>query len=185
MPIALLLISIAQSSSYLQAGMKSPPNLYDWTKHDEGNNVGQWLKENEHALSYYDACTLTVSWSDEESKLGSGVHELISFLADPHEEEEIGTAIYHSESGMNVSVGVRYLPVQGKPSIIQIALALKGSPSDVFYEIDRSEAEVVWRKSDMLLGTTKCARIANRIFTFHLSCQNGKTFLSPLRRRKQ
>lgn len=153
---------------------------------DEKHEVSQWLKENEAYLKRGDGCTLTSSWMNEKepaSRSGS-VFEIASFVTAPDEEET--TRVIRdsdSRSGLEVRVGVRYLPGGPEGSyLLQIALGFEGSPADVFDEVAGAEAETLRYENWKWLDAVKSVRVGDLRYRFSLRCENGKTFLNFLRR---
>lgn len=162
---------------------RPPTATFYW---DEKHDVHNWLKENESYLKHGDGCTLTSSWMNEESPASpsGSVYEIASFVTAPGDEET--TRVIHdsgSRSGLDVKVGVRYFPGgQGGSYLLQIALAFGGSPDGVFDEIGRAEAETQRYANWKWLTAVKSARVGNLRYRFSLHCENGRTFLSFLRR---
>lgn len=153
---------------------------------DEKHDVQNWLKENEPYLRRGDGCTLTSSWLNEGSPASpsGSVYEIASFVAAPGDEET--TRLIHdsgSRSGLDARVGVRYLPGgPGGSYLLQIALAFEGSPDGVFDEIGQVEAETLRYPNWKWLTAVKSVRVGNLRYRFSLHCENGKTFLSFVRR---
>jgi len=153
---------------------------------DQKHDVHEWLKENESSLKRGDACTLASSWMNEQTpKSPSGsVYEIASFVTIPGDEEM--TRVIRdarSRSGLDIRVGVRYLPGgPGGSYAMQIALAFEGPPDAVFDEIGRAEAETLRYANWKWLTAVKPVRVGNLRYRFSLRCENGTTFLSFLRR---
>ncbi len=159
----------------------SAATFYWGEKHD----VSQWLKDNEPYLKRGDGCTLTSSWMNEKepaSPSGS-VFEIASFVTTPDEEETSGVIRdSDSRSGLDVRVGVRYLPGgPGGSYVLQIALGFEGSPKDVFDEVNGAEAETLRHENWKWLTAVKSVRVGDLRYRFSLRCENGRTFLSFLR----
>ena len=162
---------------------RPPTATFYW---DEKHDVHNWLKENESYLKRGDGCTLTSSWRNEESPAtpSGSLYEIASFVAAPGDEET--TRVIHdsgARSGLDVKVGVRYVPDgPGGSYLLQIALAFGGSPDGAFDENGRTEAETLRYANWKWLTAVKSARVGNLRYQFSLHCENGKTFLSFLRR---
>ena len=160
-----------------------PTATFYW---DEKHDVHNWLKENESYLKRGDGCTLTSSWMNEESPASpsGSVYEIASFVTAPGDEET--TRVIRdsgSRSGLDVRIGVRYVPGgPGGSYLLQIALAFEGSPDGVFDEIGQAEAETLRYANWKWLTTVKSVRVGNLRYRFSLRCENGRTFLSFLRR---
>jgi hypothetical protein len=153
---------------------------------DPKHDVHSWLKENESYLKRGDGCTLTSSWLNEESPASpsGSVYEIASFVTAPGDEET--TRVIRdsdSRSGLDVRLGVRYVPGgPGGSYLLQIALAFEGPPDGVFDEIGQAEAETLRYENWKWLTAVKSVRVGNLRYRFSLRCENGRTFLSFLRR---
>ena len=151
---------------------------------DEKHDVHKWLKENESSLKRGDGCSLTSSWLNEETPASpsGSVHEIASFVTIP-EDEEMTKVIHDPGSGLDIRIGIRYLPGgPGGSYVLQIALAFEGSPDGAFDEIGRGEAETLRYTNWKWLTAVKSVRVANLRYRFSLGCENGRTFKSFLRR---
>jgi hypothetical protein len=159
----------------------SIPVLY-W---NETHDAGTWLEQNRSSLNRGDGCQLNVWWRDEgpSAALPSAVHGIVAFVVGPGDEEM--TTVFHdsaSDSHLDVRVGVRYLPAgQGLP-YLNIALALEGSPDDIFTEVSAAEAGALRDKNWKGLRVVKRIMVGNVRYEFSLGCENGKTFMGYLRR---
>lgn len=171
---------IAQST---EADVLQPSRIYDLTA-PEKPDLKRWLKGNENLLNRGDVCGVSYSWTDETRKISTSNFLLQSFLVVP-EDEEVKRIVRHKASGLDVRIGVQYHPLAfGSASEIRIALAFEGQRDDVFDETSRSEATTLRDHKWKFLETAKSIRAGERFYTFHLTCRNGKTAFSWLKRRK-
>lgn len=159
--------------------------LFDWNV--APNQIIPWLKKNEPLLNRGDGCTLTVHWASANPKdrnlPSSAVHEIASLVANP-EDEQIHTIIRDkvSGSGLDVRVGVQYLPWKSGVSELRIALAFEGLAEDVFGEDSRAEGATIRDQQWKVLKIVKPVRVSEMVYTYTWSCESGKTFLGFLRR---
>jgi hypothetical protein len=178
--------SLANATGGLQtANDDATLTIFDWNA--TPNQIIPWLKKNEGLLNRGDGCTLSVHWASADPKQRSSptsaVHEIASLIVAPG-DEETHTIIRDkvSGSGSDVRVGVQYLPGKSGVSELRIALAFDGPAEDVFNEVSRAEGKTLRDPEWKLLTVVKPVRISEMVYTYALSCENGKTFLSFLRR---
>jgi hypothetical protein len=172
--LACLVVIVLENTAVAQS---PPARSFDWTeKHD----LKRWLQENELTLRRGDACTLTYWWLSEEDPNGprSARHPLITFAILPADEETT-KIILDQRSGLDVRVGVRYLPGDSKSSnLLQLALAFEGSASGVFDEVDRAQAEALRYPGWRSLTFVKPISVDHVQYTFSLNCHNGSEHLA-------
>ena len=180
-----VMIAVTSMSAQRDAATTARPNerpLLDRTKPDQ--DVHKWLEENASLLSRGDACTLREYWAnaDIHYKGPSGSwYGLVSFVVLP-EDEEVVRVIRDEKQNLDVAVGVRYLPVQSGLSGVTLALAFEGNPGDVFSQLNRSEASGFRDKSWRYIEVVKPIQVGSVRYTYSLFCENGRTFLSFLKK---
>ncbi len=180
MPFMVFLLTFLLSAD-VHAQSDKTTKLFEWRTSKTGD-ILLWLKQNEKLLNYADGCSLTASWRDDESELGTSVFNIAEILIAP-ENEKVATLFQLPEYGIGARVGVRYLPLASKNSwAIQIALAFEGAAEDVFDESSSSEAETMRESNWKYLSVAKDIRTGKRIYNFHFGCQNGKTYMKFLRK---
>jgi hypothetical protein len=166
------------------ANSDAAPIMFDWNA--SPNQIIPWLKKNKRLLNRGDGCTLAVHWASADPKQRSSptssVHEIASLVVAPA-DEEIHTIIRDKVSGSwsDVRVGVQYLPGKSGVWELRIALAFDGPPEDVFHEVSRAEGATLRDQEWKSLTVVKPIRISEFVYTYALSCENGRTFLSFLR----
>jgi hypothetical protein len=165
---------------------ETAPILFDWSATPD--QIIPWLKKNERLLDHGDGCSLMVSWAsakpEERSLPSASNHEIASLIVTP-EDEEIHTIFRDkvSGSGLDVRVGVQYIPsLKSGLSEIRIALALDGPVQDVFNEVSRAEGATLRNQEWKRLTIVKPIKVSEMNYRYSLTCENGKTFLSFLRR---
>lgn len=178
-----LLVGVTVSAQEKTAGIerKSSTTTLYWS---EKSDVKKWLTENAALLNRGDACSLSSSWANEEHPTypAGSVWEIASFVTIPG-DDELTKVIHDSASGLDVRVGVRYSPgVPGQSYGLQIALAFEGPADGVFDEISRAEAETLRYSNWKSLAVVKPIRVGDTRYRFSFSCENGRTFMSFLRR---
>jgi len=180
----LILASLVTSA---QENRSIPPNdptarTFYWSEKPDAKDLEKWLMANEVILRRGDACTLTYWWMDEEHPYpSSSTTELATFITLP-QDEELTKAIHDPRSGLDIRVGIRYVPGDSKnPYMLQIALAFEGLPDGVFDEANRAQAETVRSPSWRWLGVVKPIRLGDMRYTYSLHCQNGREYLTSMK----
>ena len=158
------------------------PRIYRWPPNDL-DGLQRWLKSNASLLERGDACSRGFYWSDKQNKFSTSNYELASFVVIP-DDDEITYTVHESESGVDVRVGIKFQLVNKAVSEIRVALAFEGDPEDVFNEVSRAEARSMRDNTWKLLEGTKPIQSGNRVYRFHLICENGKTALAPFKKHK-
>src|SRR5215467_8799655 len=108
------------------------------------------------------------------------------FMIAPSDDWEENSALIHdsaSRSGLDIRVGAKY-PSGWPIRELDIALAFEGEPDDVFSEVNGAEARVFRDKNWKLVTVTKRIEIGDLRYQYSLTCENGKTFMSFLRKPK-
>jgi hypothetical protein len=170
----------AQRNSTPEPQNPSTRTLY-W---NEKPDMKKWLTENEPVLRRGDACTLTFSWRSEEdpSGPGSAVHALATYVALPTDEEST-SVIHDPQSGLDVRVGIRYVPGGPKSSyLLQLALAFEGPANGVFDEVSRAQAETLRYPAWKSLSVVKAISVNKTRYTFSQGCRNGRDYLATCQR---
>jgi hypothetical protein len=138
-------------------------------------------------LNRGDGCSLNVYRFDEQTKISSS-NEGIALIAVAPGEESFTQLLRDTHSGLDIRVGLRYEPVGLQPSPgmsrLRIALALEGAPDDVFDTVSRTEAATIREKAWKSFSAVKATRLGSLRFVFTLTCENGKSFMSPLNGRR-
>jgi len=168
--------NVSPSSPAASAEQSFVPPFY-WSQQGD---VRKWLKDHESFLRRGDGCQLNVSWAGT-GPYSSALHSIAMFMIAPGDDfDEIFTLIHDdaSPSGLDIRVGARYFPDR----VLEIALAFEGQPEDVFNEATSAEARSLrdskWKSVTLL----RQIEIGDLRYQYSLSCENGKTFMSFLRK---
>jgi hypothetical protein len=151
----------------------APSRIFYW-KSGGLEELHRWLKDNEGLLDRGDVCAVGYSWSDEKTKISTSNYSVADFLVTP-DDEEVTRLIRDAESGLEVRVGVQYLPLKSGTSGIRIALAFEGATEAVFSEISRGEASAVREKGWKFLEAVKSIQTAGRLYRVYLNCSSPET----------
>jgi hypothetical protein len=160
------------------AGKSFVPPFY-W---DKSSDVNKWLKDHEPFLQRGDGCMLNMSFADSTSR--SGLNNVALFMiapGDPDNFEENSTVIHDSRSGLDVRVGARYVYGEGIEEL-EIALGFEGDADNVFNEVTAAQARSLRDKNWKALTLVRKTQIGDTRYEYSLNCENGKTFMSVLRK---
>jgi hypothetical protein len=167
------------ASPVASAGESFVPPFY-WKP---SNDVNKWLKDHESFLQRGDGCSLNRSFVNSQARsYGSAVNNVALFMIAPGDDlEENSTMIHDEVSGLDIRVGARYLSGDAMEEL-EIALAFDGEPDNVFNEITAAEAHSLRDKNWKYLTLVKKIQLGDVEYRYSLACENGKTFMSFLRK---
>jgi hypothetical protein len=117
-------------------------------------------------------CRLTTFWVDRDPFSSSSRH-LVGEFPLVLEDEPILKLMRHADSGVNVSIGIKFYKgiFKGEPTRIRLAIGFQDKPEDIFDDLDRSEGESVYDKNWRWLSVSKSLEIEKRVYTFTIGCE--------------
>jgi hypothetical protein len=130
-----------------------------------------------------DSCSVTVSWSNPDMKLGGGVFVLGKFNVSENEQESTRKSFLHEDANLFAIARVDYArraDLKGEPLYLSLNLRVSASNGDALLRGDReAEAGSFWRHNGYMT-VIQNIRIDNLIYRYTLSCQ-GSGFRPRLR----
>jgi hypothetical protein len=161
----------------VDAGSDIPSWTFRWRP--RGDMV-PWLKQHRRRLQTGDACRLLASWKDDDVEYGSALHNIAEIILEPRDGE--ATYLVHEAApGLAIRLGVRYHLEETRQLTLSVAMAAGDPSEDAFASLNRVEADTIRGKRWTFVTIRKPIRRGPRLYTFHFTCENGRTFLNFLR----
>lgn len=177
---AVFFLPMVLASGQQPATVPSESKLFVWSERRVPGAHERWVEQNESLLASSHLCRVSVSWMDQTSQLGSGVHELADFIVEPDRDGEVTKQLPGPKAELQPRVGIQFIRSDSKLSALSLAIAMDGKPGDVFYEISRAEASTIIKSQQSWtnLSVSKLVQLQNVTYTFRLSCQPGSAYLT-------